>query len=285
MKVLEDKINILNSNYVESLKDDEIDELNKSYYYNYYKNYFIKYNDKIYHYKSEKNSDIIFLVNELIGQIISRNFYLPINSSKLFKDEHDNYFLLTENFIEKGHKYKNISNDIFPNLCFYGFCPSRLEINNLDNFGFIRETCGKKINKTDKSDLIKLLYNLKGMIISDFIRNHKDRILINFMIEVNETHVKLCPLYDFESSFLLANMYPDDNTFNFNLKDKEVVKYIRKDNDFQKLLYIATNINFDRVLEELFDLYGIVFSDEEKSDYSNIIESNKKMIKKYKLLR
>ena len=131
-----------------------------------------------------------------------------------------------------------------------------------------------------------ILFHLKGMIISNFIRNQKDRLCRNFMLEIYGNHVKLCPLYDFEYSFLLVKKYAvEDNVFDFNIENKKVCKYIRKDNDFQILLNMVMDIDFKIIIEELYDMYGIIFTNEEKDNYIRIINENKNNIKTHKLLR
>lgn len=266
------------------LNEDEINLLNKSYQYHQYKKYFKKYNNNIYHCKNIIHNELEFFVNELIGQIVSRYFNLPIKKSTIYMDD-IYYYLLTGNFIEENKCYKNVSDDIFPKIYFYGICPSRLSIDNLNNFNYIRETSGEEIKKTDREDLKKFLYQLKAMIIGDFIRNQKDRLCRNFMIEICGNHVKLCPLYDFEHSFLIVRKYAvEENVFDFNIEDKKICKYVRRDDDFQKLLYMAMDINFNNIIEELYDEYGIVLTDEEKKDYMNVINDNKNRIKKHKLI-
>ena len=215
MEIVGDRINRLEKEDIKSISEEELADLKKSYFFAFINSFLKNINGKTYHVKHREKNELEYIVNELLGQIICEYFNLPVKRSSVYKDR-NGFFLVTDNFIEKEKKYRNISTDIFPNLIFDGFGSYGLSIDNLNNFDRIRDTSGKDILKTDECDLKTFLYNLKGMIISDFIRNQRDRICRNFMVELNNNHVKLCPLYDFEYSFLLVNkIFVSENVFLF----------------------------------------------------------------------
>ena len=285
MEFIDSKVKRIEKDELVSLSSSEKEYLKRSYKFDYYDYYFKKYNGIIYHCKNLLHRNMEVFINEFIGQIVSGYFNLPVVKSDIYKTD-KNYYMLTRNFIDINKKYKNISNDIFPDLSFYDISPSRLKMYNLNNFGLIRKTSGEDIYITDEYDLKLFLYHLKAMIVSDFIRGQKDRVCRNFMIEINKNHVKLCPLYDFEHSFLYTKKSSvDENVFDFDITSREIRKLVRKDSDFQQLLYLAFNLNFDNILEELFYSYGVNLNKEEIEEYSNIIQDNKKKIKARKLVR
>ena len=240
-------------------------------------NYFCKLNNKIYHKKRVYEEDII---DEFLGKIISEYFGDKHIESKIIIGSINRLFLLTENFIEEGHLYTNIRSNIFCNLKFDD--RDRLDLFNLDLFNHIR--FNEIIVNVKKEDLIKLKYSLKMMIINDYMRKQCDRVFRNFMFEYKFNRIKLMPLYDFEYSFF--NSDNDlENTFKFDLDDKNVIDYVRNDNQFQELLYLGMDLNMDKIFEKLFDLYPVRLNNKEMDKYKNIIDEKKKEIKEYKLIR
>ena len=73
--------------------------------------------------------------------------------------------------------------------------------------------------------------------------------------------------------------------FYFKIGNNSVYKFVRKDDDFQELLYKAMDLDFAKVLDELYDEHGIVLNTEEEYYYSEVISDNKDKIKIYKLIR
>ena len=280
MHINSDKIDYFKKSQLISLSSDQINKLNSRYNYEFYNKYFFNINGNIFH---VKHCELEVITNELLGQIISGYLGIKTVKSKVFKSS-KGYYLVTENFIEEGKKYTNISDDIFPDLEF-DTLDSRLEIYNLNNFGRIRKTSGEDIFETDHTDLLKFKRDLKGMIICDYIRDQKDRCTWNVMIEYNKNHVLLAPLYDFEHSFIYGHhMCANPNLFIVDFNDKSTIKMIRKDNDFQELLYKTIDLNFDDIANTLYNEYGITL-DRDYDDYLDIIKYNQYKIKKLKLLR
>lgn len=281
MQIESSRIRYYNNQEVSKISDEELLKLQQLYNNLNYRDYFFKINGHINH---VKKMNLELLVNELIGQIISSYFNLSSVKSKVFKGD-TNYYLVTDNFLKEGYKYTHISDNVFPRLFFVGF-PGKLDLDQLSNLDLIRSINGNKIYKTNEKDLIELKHSLKGMIISDFIRNQKDRVVCNIMLRINENHVKVMPLYDFESSFLYSIMkYADPNVFDLDLSNKRTVKLLRKDYYFQELLYKAIYLKFSNVLDTLYNEYGICFNTKDYNDYNKIITDNQEIIKKYKLIK
>lgn len=266
---------LIYSNDMIPLNEDEIKK-----FYNAYSNfnscYMCKIDDKFYHKKRIYKDDV---VNELLGRIISEYLGDDKVDTKIIRDEGDRFSVLTENFINTKKKYINLHNNIFYKLKFDKW---RLDISSIDLFD---EICVKnKIYKVDKNDLIQLNYKLKMMIVSDYIRKHSDRDFKNFMFEYDKTHCRLMPLYDFEFSFLEYEKVLK-NTFNFNLKSKNVRNYIRNDAQFQDLLDLVMKMDMKLIFEKLLDEYPIRMKKEEMIKYKNVVLENKDKIKKYELIK
>ena len=122
------------------------------------------------------------------------------------------------------------------------------------------------------------------MIINDFIRHQSDRWYQNFLIQYDGNHCQLMPLYDFEYSFLEHDENLE-NSFKFDLNDKSVIKYVKKDEDFQELLDLAMNLDMKIVFERLFDEYPVMMNKDEINQYHYIVRNKKEEIKRYKLIK
>lgn len=280
MEIVSNKIYYISSSDLKKLSKFELWNLEKAYNYVCYDIDFFKLYSKIYHMKSSQilNDN---LVNELIGQIITSYFNDNIIKSKLFVGEDKVHYLLTENFIKIGKKYTSVPDDIFYKFKYY---VTRLDILVLDDLDVLYDSYRYKF---DTYDLKRLKYDLKVMIVIDYIMGQIDRDYRNFMFEYSKNHIKLCPLYDFEYSFMIGekNIQYKCNSFDFDLDNEEIVKYIRSDEDFQKIISIAMSLKFKNVLEQLYDEYGIIFNEDEKNKYNKVIAKKQEDIKKYKLLR
>lgn len=239
--------------------------------------YLYKINGVVYHQKRLYKEDVI---DELLGKIISEYFGDKCVLSKIIRVEYNRFYLLSENFIEVGHNYTNLNNGLFPYLKFDN--NGRLDLFNLDLLDRIK--FNGKIIETDKDDFIKLKYDLKKMIVSDFIRNQSDRVYRNFLIKYDNNHCSLMPLYDFEYSFFNFDKELV-NSFIFEVSEEKVANYVKRDEGFQKLLYKAMDMNMKKIFEKLFDEYPVRMNSDEIIKYENLIDDKKKDIKKYKLIR
>lgn len=280
-------VNVKNNNIVKLnlkkfkyLKDDELQTLRDAYKYYYnYEIYFRKVGFKIYHIK------YLFLkplINELLGQIINEYFGASVLKSKIIDKNNVKYGLMTKSFIKEGHSYSNLKSGIFPNFK-YDFFNEQAELNALDNLDLIKVE-DKYLFETKKEDLKKFKYDLKLMIVSDYIRKQSDRAFRNFMFEYNKNSVKLMPLFDFEFSFKDFSPYLP-NAFNFDFNDKNTCNYIMKDDTFQELLYKAMDLDMNIIFEQLMSEYPIDINNHEKEDYIRIVNEQKKNVKKYRLLK
>lgn len=279
-----DKIDELIEYKYDNLSDSEIENFKNVYYKSkyFFDEYFCKYDSKFYH---KKKYYYIYetLFNELIGVLISNELGAKIPLPKILKYKNE-ILLLSENFMEFDKKYY-LLHKLFPNLDYEGY-DSRLNLYNLDKLDIISDLDNTKKYKTNIEDLKKLKYDLKLMIVSDYIRNQKDRVFRNFMFEAKEDHIKMMPLYDFEHSFEVANV--KDTTYNifiFDLTTKDTKKYIKKDDDFQELLYKAIEIDINSILQKICEQFYIKLDNEEEAKIKSIFESRQNKIKMVKILK
>jgi len=276
MKFIDSKIMYVDAEKMKFLTTDQIKKLKKM-YANINSDFYVDIDNKIYHKKQIYKRNVI---NELLGKLISEYFNDHQMDSKILKTSGNRYFLITDSFFQEGKKYTELNKNIFPKLK-----PDNNEMLELQNLDLL-----DKINtevatlKTNKKDLIQLKYQLKMMIINDFLRKQSDRWFQNFLIEYSFTHCKLMPLFDFDYSFQDYSEHLK-NSFIINLNDDKTISYIREDSQFQKLLYIAMDIDIKKVFEKLFDEYPVTVNTDEIDGYKKIITNQKNKIIDYKLLK
>lgn len=266
-------------NDIKNISDKDVRRLNNAYRFTRYNLYFYKIDGKLYHIKMQS---IKGFINELLGRMINKYFELKTLKTEIIKNEYGKKYLITKNFIRGGHNYTNLNSGIFPNFT-YNYYGEYSKLSELDNLNLIKYNMGSKIVETDREDLIKLKNDLKAMIVADYIMNQSDRAFRNFMFEYKDNHVYLMPLYDFEYSF--NNNFFGKNVFQIDVMDESILCYIRKDEDFQKLLYKAMELDMENILEKLMSKYPIKLNKTEIKEYSKVIMSKQKEIKEYKLIR
>lgn len=243
-----------------------------------YKKSFIVINDDIY---KIKKRNIFILYNELLGEAISEYFKLKTVKSILttFSNINTNLdklnlFLLTKSFIDNNKLYTNINNlDILEYFnCFEMINSLKCYYNeDLHLFEFI-----------DKNDLEEIKKDLKKMVIRDYITNQGDRNRNNFLFEYNNSHVKMMPLYDYEHSFMFRKY---TNKFEFDPLDRDIRCHIHNDLYIQELLIKALNLNIDLIFNKILDEYRITLNKQEQENYTKILDSKKKEILEYKLIK
>lgn len=268
MKVYDNKVENLSPVY--DLNDEEIKNL---FCGDCYLTNFVKKDNVIYHIKNKKNK---FLLNEIVGELVSEHFKLDTVKSKLYKMEQNNYCILTKLFTNKDNKYGDIF-EIFPD--FYA------EYNNLEILKYlfrIKNSEGKEVYISKKNSSIIAL-KLKKMIIRDLITNTTDRQSYNFMFKVTKNKVDLMPLFDYEFSFKDGST--NGNVISFDIFEPYMIDYFREDEVFQKVLHSAMDLNMKKIIKKLQQEYPIKLSMDEKWDYQDIVKDNQKMIHKLRLLK
>lgn len=276
MKFIESEIELFDDKvFVKLTKDDK-----KKIFCDFnYSHQFVKKDDVIYHIKLRK---INYVVNEILGELISEYFGLETVKSQILIDDKPNYYwLLSKNFTNINEKYSYLTEDLFPRLDKNYF----IGLDNLNNLNVIYDTEQDKFYNVDKNDLRKLLLNLKKLIVRDFITNQMDRHYKNYLFGYENNHIRLMPIYDYESSFKSEYRTKYFQLFDFNLTNPKVCLYVKGDASFQELLEIALNLNVRELINKMCDEYFLKLSIVEKWDYESVIREKKKDIKRYKLIR
>ena len=268
MKIIDE--NIENIKPFERLTDREKKELfcNKC-----YEEHFIKKDGIIYH---RRNNIPEFLLNELIGELISEYFDIKTVKSILYKSNDSfKYTLLTKLFTNNNENYSYIDK-LFPNY------QKREDIFNLNNLNKIY--LNNKIINMNIDSHIKLLRELKKMIVLDYIIDNRDRVNINFIFNQDKDKVELKELFDFESAFTkITNK--NYNVFKFNLNKKHDVKYLKNDEEFNELFELALNLDINKIFKRLKDEYPIILNSKDKLLYESVIKKKQNEIKTYKLVK
>jgi len=277
MEFIEDKIPVINSKKIKLLSSKDILYFSNL-YYDFNPDYYFKIKREIFH---KKHVDCFYATNELLGKLISEFFKDNQPETYILRNQLNDHFLLTKNFLRKGYYYTALYEKVFPKIRRNE--TARLSLFNLDLLDeFIFRNNRQKL---DRKNISELQYKLKSMIINDFMRNQCDSWYYNFLIEYNETNCSLVPLFDFEHSFLMGGDEDLYNSFYFNLNDNNVVNYIRNDIQFQEIINKALELNMKMIFEKLFDEYPIRMNSDEILVYSNIVENKKQEIKRYNLIK
>ena len=242
-------------------------------------NGFVEMNSTIYHLKRK---NILFLLNELIGEIISEYFELQTKKSIIVQDETDfiisdtlSFALISKVFFESGLDYLHYDDfkDVKPNVYEGIFNLSRLN-------KFWDCNIGEWV-LVDETALRVLKNDLKKLMVRDYSTKQKDRTINNFMFGYIGNNVKLMPVYDYEHSF--AN-YTYDNLLDLPLFLESVREYIRNDYEFQSLFHKLMDFEFSLVTDKLEEQYGIILNNSEKEKYNNVIEERQRLVREKKIL-
>jgi len=271
MIIDEDKIKEMLPSEFKFLSEDEIEHLYCLFDF-CFKWFYRCIDGEIKHVKSYHNA-FYFLVNELIGKLVSEYFGDTHVKSEVVREYNTGvFYLISDNFIKDGFKYSYLNNEIFNSLNLKKFNNNVSVLERIDNLDIKKE------------DLIKLKSDLKRMVVCDFICNCYDRAFRNFMVGFNSDRVKLMPIYDFEFSFKQGySNYP--NVFSFNFQNLSELEYIRNDVEFQKFLYMASDLDMREILEKFHDIYPIRLDKEEIIKYMYVVLNKQDEIRERRLIK
>lgn len=241
-------------------------------------NDFVRMNNTIFHKKQKKMK---FLLNELIGEIISEYFDLQTKKSIVVQNELDlgreelRFYLISKVFFEEGLNY----------LRYDDFVDVRNdEYENLNNLGRLTKfwdcNTGEEV-LVDVNSLEILKSDLKKLIVRDFLPEQKDRNVCNFMFGYEGNRVKLMPVYDYEHSF---DKYYYINILGLHLFLKRERDFIRHDAEFQNLFQKLMDFKFDFVINKLEAEHGIILNYDEKHLYESVILKQQKLVRKKRII-
>ena len=251
--------------------------------YDFKENRFIKINDQLYFFKKAYNHKYIYLINELMGELISKYFDLQTVHNEVIKytNEYDRrrYGIISKNFIDNPSLCKYLSRSLFPDL-------KKEENIGLDNLNNLKNMIDKEkyYREISNGTYAKLLEDIKKLLVRDFISSQSDRHNCNMIFKVVKNNVCLMPVYDYEHSFMNNKFGEFFHIFDIDLKLKKVREYIRNDYTFQPLLIKAYYLNPEIIIEELENTYPVRLTQEEREAYSYIINNKQEKIKKYRLI-
>lgn len=282
IKLVEDKSTFISLDEYRFLTDEEFSRFKVNYDESYrYK--FIKYNDDIYYVKNKPDrSDL--LLNEILSERVSSFFDLDTVSSKLYSFKENNEYLddcvlLTKKIMEDKKTYGNF--DIFINA----IEKYNIGLENFNNiFSYKNPSSNDIININDNS-LEKLKLDLKKMLVADFVCAQYNRRKENYMFECNNSNVKLMPLYNYSDSFYAAIHKKNFGLLEFDIYSHKVKRQIRKDDIFQELLVKVGDINYDEMIDEVKDEFGLHFTDSDLYLSKRRIDDAKYIIKRDKLVK
>ena len=224
----------------------------------YYKNgkwFFVKTKDYDFHF-----------VNELLGEVISIYFGLDTVNYQIAK-VNSSYGLASMAFGERNSTYKLVSDyKVFPIY----------SLKDLDN---INSIC------TTKLEYLKLLRNIKKILIRDFYTSQADRFGKNILLKENTNGISLAPLFDYEKSFYKPSVITFNHLAKLDITNREDRKILKNDLDFQEQLVRLYTISIFDLLKEVEDRHGIKINSYLKEKYLNHDIKVKSLIKDYKLLK
>ena len=277
MKIDENKIS-----YLESIEIVEKKDENKLFYKDScYKNNFIKYNNQIYYLKKcNPHRNMSHILNEIIGEYISKYFNLNTVHNILIRDKDKKYGVMTRNFIDNKDDYFYFDNSLFVNL----ENTPLVGLDNLNNLDYVFDKKSKQI-QLDDNNLNIFIKNVKKLIVRDFITRQTDRHSENIIVRCIENKVYLMPIFDYEHSFCNDDYYTFYHIFDFNLLLDKVCYIIRHDYYFQELLIHAMKLDIKYIIDRIENDYSIKLDNKEKECYREVIERQQNKIKKYRLIR
>lgn len=277
MQLNEDKIKCIDYNIIN--KEDE----DKVFYTDFfYKDNFIKYNNKIYYLKKCIYSrNMSHILNEIIGEYVSKYFKLDTVHNILIKYGIDmKYGLITKNFVDNRKYYYYFNDTLFVKLN----NDSLVGLDNLYNLDLVYDK-NYNIIKVDNNCLNIFIKNIKKLIIRDFITKQTDRHSKNMVIKCINDKIFLMPIFDYEHSFYNDDCLAFNHIFDFDLLLDKVCYIVRNDDYFEQLLKYAMNMNINDIINEVEYNYHIKLDKYEVECYNNVVELQKSKIKKYRLIR
>lgn len=281
MKFYKEQIPYIDEKLVGKLSDEDKKQILS---YDFKINRFIKLDNTLYYFKKAYNHKYIYLLNELMGELVSKYFKLQTVHNELIKYTNEynkiRYGLISKNFIDNPKNCKYLSSKLFPNLD----KEKDIGLDNLNNLKTVIDN-DKYYRETNNITYAKLLEDLKKLIIRDFITSQTDRHNYNMIFKIIDNNICLMPVFDYEHSFMNNEYRTFFHIFDFNLKLKKVREYIKNDNIFQQLLYKSYSLKPELLIEELEDIYPVKLNDIEKDSYIYSINKKQELIKKYKLIK
>lgn len=227
------------------------------------KNWYV-YNHEYYYLK--KRTTITCILNELLGEYISRYMELPTITYELALENQKIVGLLSKNFRRKDKKYIR--------ACDLGF---------LDIF---RLNYALSINSKDR----ELHETLIRIVVKDYFVCMRDR-LINTLCEKKFNHIGVAPSYDYELSFdeaIFCDIYTNPLFQKYKKGssipraiDLDIINSLMQNDDyFQEQFAKILEFDMVRCLDNLRDYYKINIPEEVAKYYVEFTNNRKEKLTK-----
>ena len=237
--------------------------------FEYFLDHWFKVDNEWYFYKGYQAS--MMLVNELLGEKVSEYFDLDTVHYRLAKfnyQEKSEIGLASKSFCQAGFKYKRAS-----------------ELNleqkeDLSVFDTIRKIC------KDDQEYKALLLDIKKMFVRDFMCSESDRHEGNFLFKINDSGIRLAPLFDYEDSFIQSEpLYYHNWLGSINLNNFACIETIQKDPEWQELFEKAMQLNIPAIIEEIKDENQLIIPLDYTKYYIDSVDCIKNLVKSNKLIK
>lgn len=229
--------------------------------FNHLQNWFKK-GSTWYYFKSD---DLIYILNELLGEKISEYFSLETAHYQLAKinfNMFNKYGIASANFCSLSNEYKRITDLNFSHFD---------EFDWLDN---IKTLC------KNNNEYKMLLLDLKKLFIRDFMSREKDRNISNFLFKITATGVRLAPLFDYEGSLFGDVDYYSNPLGTLDINNLNTCDLLKHDQDFQMLLEKLMDFNVEKQLEIIEEENNFNIPIAFKEYYKQQIFETKELVKK-----
>ena len=237
--------------------------------YEYFLDHWFKVDNEWYFYKGYQVS--MMLINELLGEKVSEYFDLETIHYHLAKFNYQGKSeigLASKSFCQVGFKYKRA-----PEL----HLEQKEDLSVLDT---IRKIC------QNDQEYKALLLDIKKMFVRDFMCSESDRHEGNFLFKINDSGIRLAPLFDYEDSFIQSDpLYYHKWLGSLDLNRFACIETIQKDPEWQELFEKAMQLDIPAIIEEIKDENQFIIPLDYTKYYIDSVDCIKNLVKSNKLIR
>lgn len=212
-----------------------------------------------------KSDDLIYVLNELVGEKISEYFALETAHYQLARinfNMFNKYGITSANFCSPSNEYKRITD---------------LNFSHSDEFDWLDNI---KVLCKNNDEYKRLLLDLKKLFIRDFMSRERDRNISNFLFKINANGVRLAPLFDYEGSFFGDVDYYFNPLGMLDTNNMNTCDLLKHDQDFRVLLERLLNFNIEKSLENIEEENNFHIPIEFKEYYKQQIFKTKELVLK-----
>ncbi len=116
--------------------------------------------------------------------------------------------------------------------------------------------------------------------------SESDRHEGNFLFKINDSGIRLAPLFDYEDSFIQSDpLYYHNWLGSLDLNSFACIETIQKDPEWQELFEKAMQLNIPAIIEEIKDENQIIIPLDYTKYYIDSVDCIKNLVKSNKLIR